>query len=89
MTTSHDAAAPVDGRESVSVTTAALAEFRMGVEEWKELQAEDVRAGRSIGELLAFLFFLLLVLMIGATWWTFRHQIISDDPHATASAVAE
>jgi hypothetical protein len=47
---------------------------------------DDQYAGRAIGKLLALTFFVLILLVSGVSWWTNKHQSVSDDPHHLPAA---
>ena len=57
--------------------------LRFEKQELESFIADDTHAGQAIGQLLAVLFCVLLVLMVSATIWTSIHQKRSDDPYAT------
>ncbi|OYW19563.1 MAG: hypothetical protein B7Z55_08620 [Planctomycetales bacterium 12-60-4] len=73
-----------------TATAPAPGELRFEKQELESFVADDTHAGQAIGQLLAFLFCVLLTLMVSATVWTVIHQNRSDDPHeiGTASAPA-
>lgn len=58
-----------------------LDSLRFEKQELESFVNDDTRAGVAIGQLLAFLFCVLLTLMVGATIWTTQHLNISADPH--------
>lgn len=60
----------------------APGELRFEKQELESFVADDTHAGRAIGQLLAFLFCVLLTLMVSATIWTAQNQNINDDPFA-------
>jgi len=60
----------------------APGELRFEKVELESFVNDDTHAGRMIGQLLAFLFCVLLGLMVSATVWTAQNQNINDDPFA-------
>ncbi len=63
-----------------------LAALRFEKQEVAWFDSEDRGAGVAIGQLLAFIFCILLVLMTSVTYWTSYHQNQSDDPHHALSS---
>ncbi len=61
--------------------------LRFEQQEMESLIADDTHAGQAIGQLLAVLFCVLLVLMVTATIWSIIHQNVSDDPYETPAAI--
>lgn len=62
-----------------------LAALRFEKQELSDFVTDDRGAGAAIGQLLAFIFCILLVLMTSVTCWTVYHQNQSDDPHHALS----
>lgn len=62
--------------------------MRFEPQELTSFVADDTHAGRAIGQLLAFLFCILLGLMISATLWTMRYQSRGNNPFEMAPITA-
>lgn len=77
MTDHSSAAAPAN-------VTSSESGMRFEPQELSSFVADDTHAGRAIGQLLAFLFCILLGLMIAATLWTVRYQSRGDNPFEIA-----
>lgn len=63
--------------------------LRFEPQELESFVADDTHAGRAIGQLLAALFLVLLVLMVGATIWTSQHLNVSDEPFGSIGESVE
>lgn len=57
--------------------------------ELDDFVAEDREAGVHIGQLLAAVFLISLVLMTGVCWWMFRNASQGHDPQAGIGTAAE
>lgn len=75
-----------DAHGTTATAEDPLAALRFEKQELAAFVTEDQGAGVAIGQLLAFIFCILLVLMTSVTYWTALHQNQSDDPHHTVSS---
>ena len=74
----HDAAAHDQAADAHAAVDNSM---RFENSELHEFVEADRSAGEHVGVLLAVVFCISLFLMVGVTYWTFRHQSSSHDPH--------
>lgn len=80
---------PVDTHLPEATALNALDSLRFEKAELNAFVLDDRDTGAKIGKMLALIFCILVVMMGGVAWWTFKNQFTSQDPMATPASTAK